>query len=387
MKVTVSVLIAMAGLVLAAPASGGVFGGFSADENSYLRGSDQLCLPIPGGARTAVPTCKKGSTEEIAGMKFRAPAPESGPRARFTATSSGTELTLTELAGKAVQWSSVDPIVGADAVYVSPNETMIAVEYRTRFGGRLVEEVIVFAVPRKTRAQAAASAAASSTVAPTRTKAAHAAIKAGWSALGKKKWAAARTSFDKALADADDAEARYGVAVAWGGQGKSAEAIKALDALAASKLADAVVWLVEARSQKQFKKLLIDKGFRRAVGLDPDPNRPVFAYERLVGFSGHWEQAGVSCESARVNLKLKRRPRTFSLAITTRCQGYGDTMKLAGAWEARGADQASLTFPNPGAKDEVMQCTLSVCTDGSGEDCLACGVGTDLEMNLRLVRR
>ncbi|HUH00463.1 MAG TPA: hypothetical protein VML75_00630 [Kofleriaceae bacterium] len=387
MKVIGSILVAVGSLVLAAPASAGVFGGFSADETRYLRGTDQVCAPIPAGARTGAATCKPASTEDIARAKFRKTTAESGPRARYTATASGTDVTLTELGGRTVEWTSVDPIAGVDAVYVSPNEKMIAVELRTRFGGRVVQDVAVFAMATKTREQAAASAAASSTVAPTRSKTAAAAIKAGWAGVKKKKWASAQTSFGKALAEADDAEARYGVAVALGGAGKSPEAITGLSELATSKLPDAVVWLVEARSERLFRKLLTDKGFRRAVGLDPDPSRPAFAYERLVGLGGHWEQSGVSCERARVNLKLARRPRTFALSIQSKCQGYKDTIKLAGAWDARGADQASLTFPNPGAKDEVMQCTLSVCTDGSGEDCLACGTGTDLEMNLRLVRR
>lgn len=387
MKVTGSVLVVLGSLLLAAPASAGVFGGFSADETRYLRGTDQVCAPIPAGARTGAPTCNPAKTEDIARAKFRKTTAESGPRARYTATARGTDLTLTEIGGRTVEWTSLDPIAGVDAVYVSPNEKMIAIELRTRLGGRLVEDVAVFAVATKTRAQAAASAAASSTVAPTRSKAATAALKAGWAAVKKKKWARAQTSFATVLAEADDAEARYGVAVALGGAGKSAEAIAGLAELASSKLPDAVVWLVEARSEKIFKKLLTDKGFRRAVGLDPDPNRPPSAYERLVGLGGHWEQSGVSCESARVNLKLARKPRTFALSIQSKCQGYKDTMKLAGAWDARGADRASLTFPNPGAKDEVMQCTLSVCSDGSGEDCLACGTGTDLEMNLRLVRR
>lgn len=387
MKVTGSVVVVLGTLLLAAPASAGVFGGFSADENSYLRGTDQVCLPIPAGARTAVATCKAASTEEVAKATYRKTKPETGPRARYSAKASGSDLTLQELGGRTVEWSSVDPIAGVDAVYVSPSGKMIAVELRTRFGGRMVEDVAVFAVAKQTREQAAASAAASSSVAPTRSKTASKAIAAGWAALKKKKWAPAQASFEKALGEADDAEARYGVAVALGGAGKTAEAITRLADLAKSPLPNAVVWLVEARSEKVFKKLLIDKAFRKAVGLDPDPGRPTYAYERLVGLGGHWEQAGISCESARINLKLSRRPRTFSLAITSKCQGYGDTVKLAGAWDARGADAASLTFPNPGGKEEVLQCTLSVCTDGSGEDCLSCGPGTDLEMNLRLVRR
>ncbi len=372
-------------LLATGTAHAGVFGGFSADELHYLRTPDQICTPVVAGARTGAPVCTKASAAEVAKAGFRKPPAQAGPRAAFTATSRGRDLRVVPVGGgTTIEWQSMDPITAVDAVYVSPGGKMVAVELRARFGGRPTEEVVVFTVPDPAATRAAVSAGAKAKPAPARTDAVKKAIEAGNKALKRRHWSKARSAFAGA---GDDPEALYGTAVAWMREKKTAEALAALDKLAASSHPEAPVWRVEARNDKTFRKLLADKRFRRAVGIDLDPSRPPTAYERLVGASGNWEQSGVSCDRPRINLLLKRRPRTFALDLRSVCHGQRDRAHFSGSWQTQGSDRMTLTLPNPGGKDETVACQLATCSDASGEDCLTCGAGTDLEMSLELVRR
>jgi hypothetical protein len=379
-------IFTLATLVLPASAAhAGAFGGFSADEKTYLEGTDQICRPVPAGARLAAPSCDKAEPDTIAAGKFRKPAAQSGPRAAFRATARGNDLQVTSAAGDTIDWTSVDPITRVDGVYVSPNGTMVAVDIRIRMGGRVVEDVIAFRIADAAKTRAVVSAATTGK-AVKRSAAADKAIAKGQKLLKKRRYKKAEAAFRAGLAEAaGDPEALYGLAASLIGRKKTAGALAEIEKLGKSTHPQAGVWRVEARHDRRFKKLLTDKTFRVAVRIDP--GLPKTAFERLVGASGHWEQAGVTCDSPRLNLKLKRRPQTFKLTLRATCQGYTDTTRLSGSWAAEGNDRASLTFPNPGGKAETLACQIATCSDGSGEDCMVCGAGTDLEMKLRLVRR
>ncbi len=372
-------------LLATGTAHAGVFGGFSADDSRYLRSPDQICTPVVAGARTGAPVCTKADPADVAKAGFRKPQVQAGPRAAFTATARGSDLHLVPAGGGTpIEWQSMDPIIAVNAVYVSQGGKMVAVELRTRLGGHPTEDVVAFTIPDPAAARAAVSAAAKGAPAATRSPAVAKAIDAGNKELKRRHWAKARAAFAGA---GDDPEALYGTAVAWIRQKKTADALAVLDQLGASKHPEAPVWRVEARKDKAFSKLLADKRFRHAVGIDPDPSRPLTAYERLVGASGNWEQSGVSCDRPRINLMLKRRPQTFKMLLRSVCHGQRDRASFSGSWQAQGSDRMSLTLPNPGGKDETVACQLAACADGSGEACLTCGAGTDLEMTLELVRR
>ncbi|HTM22122.1 MAG TPA: tetratricopeptide repeat protein, partial [Kofleriaceae bacterium] len=263
---------------------------------------------------------------------------------------------------------------------------LVAIELRTRLGGKLTDDVMVFQLSAVAAPPGAAPPAPAAPASSVRSKAMEATLKAGWKQSRARKHAAAEKTFREALAlDAGDPEAHYGVAVSLAGQKKLPAAVAELQAMAALVHPETIVWQVEARMDPVFKPLLTDAAFRKAVGLDA----PIGAstYEKLVGRGGKWEQPLAACDKPKVNLNLSRRPRTFDLVVKNSCQGSSDTTKLDGTWTIDASGQMVLTFPNPGEDDEAIPCTLAVCADGSGEDCMACGAGTDFEMHLRTVQR
>lgn len=373
---------------LAGTAHAGPFGGFATDDKRYLKGGTQICAPVPAGLETAAPRCQKADAAAIAAAKFRKPKPLTGATAPFRASAAGTRLNVTSTVGKPFAWSSVDPIVQVNAVYLSSTSSLLAVEFQTRMGSRVVEDVIVFRLAQAELARAAASAAATAArTATKRSKTLEAAIAAGHKQLKRKRWAAAEKAFRAALAEADDPEARYGAAVALARRGKAVQALTDLEAIAASGDPAAAVWKVAARHHRAFRKLVADKRFRAAVGIDRAPGAALSAYERLVGATRKWEQSEIKCDRARINIHFRRRPQTFKLTVTSTCGGYRDRTRLSGSWTATGANRVELTMPNPGGKPEVFACTLDPARDGTGEDQLTCGAGTDMEMALRTVRR
>lgn len=383
-----SLVVIAAVLGLGGVAHAGVFGGFSAKDPTYLKGTDQVCNPIPVGLETAAPRCQKTRPEVIAAGKFRKPPKLAGAKVPYRVASAGTTLTVTPTVGKPFTWSSVDPIVGVDGVYHDANHNLLAVELRTRMGSRQLEDVIVFQLRRASRDDAVEALAKDAVIAtPPRSKAAGRAIAAGHKQLARKRWSAAAAQFRKALAETDDPEARYGLAVALARTKKLPEALVELEAIATSKQPNAVLWKVVARHDVAFRGLVADKRFRAAVGIDARPGAALTAYERLVGSSHRWEQSEVKCDRPQVNLDLRRQPQTFKLVIKTTCGGYTDRTRLAGTYQARGGDRVDLTFPNPGGKAEVFGCSLARATDGSGDDVLTCAAGTDMEMVLRTVHR
>jgi len=285
-----------------------------------------------------------------------------------------------------VRWSSIDPISEVGAVYVSEHGKLVAVELRIRFAGHLGDDVVVFAMPDAPAAAGAGPAAGGGPAAAgapgPRSKALEATLKAAWRQSKARMHAKAEKIFREAIGlDGSDPEAHYGLAVSLAGQKKQAEALAELDWIAASPHPDAIVWRVEARFDAVFRPMLADPGFRKATGMDAGGKT---TYERAVGAGGKWEQAGSPCATPQVNLDLQRRPREFDLALVSKCQGTTDRTRLDGTWAVDAKGMLVLTFPNPGGADEVVSCSLEAC---GGEDCMVCGRGGDLEMNLRSVRR
>ncbi len=394
----------IAALIVVTPAHAGTFGGFSADERSFLRGSDQICTPLPAASgKGGASQCRAAAVDEIAARKFRRGTVQSGRSATYRADIKGGKAlrVFAVKSGKCrAAWSSLDPISRISQIYLSTAGSLLAIEFETRVGGHLREAVIVLVLPPGADERRDPPGADPPVPVPAPAPAPPPPVaavdgKAVEVALAKARKYAKKRDRKRALAaylailelDPDQPEARYWMA-AWAMKAKHPKAaIKQLAELARSPHPDAVVWMVEARTDKVFAKLLADKRFRLAVGLDHDGTRVITAYERLVGHGGHWEQPGVSCDVPKINLKLQRRVGRFTLRLVSKCQGMRETTRLDGRWATSGADKLSLTFPNVEGADEVILCQLATCADGSGEDCLACAPGTDMEMQLRMVRR
>jgi hypothetical protein len=378
---------------LAATAAAGTFGGFSRDGRSYLDGSDRICQPAKAGA----PVCRKAAKEEVSKLGFRMGTPQRGQGATISAEASGSAIKVKDARSKALlaEWKAIDPVSRILAVHLAEGGGLAAVEYEARVGGRTATQTVVLAIrgkdasdasakPQKGTAQLPAPPPVAATLTPAEAKAVAAAVKSGAAQLKKKKWKEAEAAYRKALATAiDHPAARFGLAAALAQQKKPAEAVAELRLLSRSPLPDAPEWLVEARGSALFTALREDPDFRRAVGIDRDPDRQASAYERLVGPGGSWEQTGQPCQSPTVALKLDRKKKKFTLLIRVKCQGDDETTRLGGTWAAAGHDEVALTFPNAGGPDEKLVCKLS---DAGAEDALGCTL-EDIVMDLRVVRR
>ena len=403
------VLVIVSGaLAAAAPAHAGPFGGFSADQRWYLSGQDRICAPVPvaDGKSRAAPRCEQVDTGRVAALKFRRGQTQQGAQAAYDASARGTDITVARRRDRqpVVVWSAIDPISRITGVYVSEGGKLVAVEYQSRFGGRMRTDTVAFALPEPAKPAEPAVEAPAAAGAERAKAAAAGAAAAGAAAAGpadsrigeflrrarrldrKGRAGRAAEAYREVLAiTPDHLEARYGLARSLVRQGKRDAAVSALRTLADAGHADAIVWLVEARFDKAFAKLRAHAGFRAATGLTPDPARTRTGYERLVGFSSIWEQPEVKCEQAQVALELARLERTFDLRITSRCRGYEDTTRLSGRWRLGAADRVELVFPNPGSTEESLTCHMDACT--GSEDCLRCGQDTELAFTLRPVRR
>jgi hypothetical protein len=383
-----AIAVAVPGVALAGP-----FGGFAPDGR-YLAGGDRLCEPVE--AERAQPRCAAVSAADVAKLRLERPAPERGARARIAATARGTSVRLAPASGEPRTWDAGVPVGRVVATYLNKAGTTAAVEYESRFGGRLVIEVIGVRVPspRATNAKPAAEGPApptpssAPTLAEKEQKALAEALARGARELGRKRHARAVAAAGEALAIWDESGgALYLLAAAEMGRKKREEALAALERLATSSDPEAPEHRVEARTAKAFAPLRADPRFRRAVGITPDPKRPPTAYERAMGLGGVWEQRLIACEQPEVKLRLRRPGRKFILRIKGRCGGPAETTFLDGIWATKGSDVLHLTFPNRGADDEGLRCAIERCRDSSGEDCVRCRVDEELEFLLRVIRR
>jgi tetratricopeptide (TPR) repeat protein len=381
-----SVLVFAAVLCAAQMTRAGTFGGFSSDRGSYLSGETQVCTPldVAQADSAAAPTCKRGSVSDIAEAKFRKGARQSGASG-YRAEGRGTRIQVFGPGGDEpiVRWDAGGVVSRVVATYAVDEGALVAVEFESRRFGRLETDSVVF----RLRAAVASVVDPDAPTEDAHSKAERARARADALAR-KRKWKKAEQAYREALdLDATDVAARYGLAVVLAKRKKLNEALRELRTLSKSSSDQAIVWLVEARTAKAFKKLRKRDEFRRAVGLERSEGQPLTAYERLLDPKSGWEQPRVACEEAGVALSLTRKGHKFRIKITTECQGYEETVRLDGTWQTQGASYLRLTFPNVDGPDETTRCEIRTCADGSGEDCVSCQVDRDLGFTLRPVRR
>ena len=376
----------------AAPAIAGPFGGFTSDGRYVVKG-ERICTPT--ATKTAQPTCEKLSASALAKLTLERPKAERGTNARYTAKVFGTKLSITANgeSSPSFEWRAPAPARSVAAVFVNKAGTAVVVEYESRFGGRMVTEVVGFQVAKASTTPTVttpvkAPVVSGPNLSESDQKKYDKLTRSAWKQLKRKKWAKAATAASSALSLWDQsAESLVVLASAKARLKDKDAALSALEQLATSTDPEAPEFRVEARTALAFKEYRADIRFRKAVGIIADPKRPLSAYERLMGYGGKWEQRLISCEQPEVKLRLKRTRKRFTLRIRTKCGGGYDTTSLDGIWSARGTDVLHMTFPNQGADDDGLTCQIERCRDSSGEDCVRCRVDQDLEFLLRVIRR
>jgi hypothetical protein len=191
---------------------------------------------------------------------------------------------------------------------------------------------------------------------------------------------AAVTAWTKVLAlDPELPEAHYRLAAIAAAGKTPAAALAPLQRLAASRRPDAAEWLIEARFDKSFLKLVGDADFRAAVGLDRAATTP---YERLMGLGGQWEQSVIPCDRPEIKLALKR-ARTFRLDFASVCSGSRERLTYTGTW-SQANETIELRLKKPGGGFDTAPCLLSRDAD---EDVLTCHLDADLAFEARPARR
>jgi hypothetical protein len=400
----IAIALALAGLALARPARADTFSGFSGVDRPYLVNQDRVCQPlvVTGNAATGAPRCEKQAADAIARLSIKPPIVQSGAKASFTAQASGRTITVSRKTGGAVvSWDAPDPVVRIVELYAGQYDDRVAVAYVVRRAGKEVTDVVAFDLGQNQTAihdqppPGAGSGTGSDSSAGTGGTSAGAGavaavepppdpriVKAVADARAAPK-AKALPAWTAVLAlDAGHAEALFRTAAAQLAARHTAEALAALQALAASPHGDAVEWQVEARFDPAFASLRADPKFRAAVGLD---RKPATIYERLMGFGGQWEQTGTSCDRPEVRL-VATRDRKFRLRVKTRCEGAVYDTPFQGTWRIDG-QRLVLQLPNKGraatAGDEI-NCGFEASGD---EDALRCALGHDLEFVVLPTRR
>lgn len=386
---------ALGALMMAASAGVAVadtFGGFAGNEKTYVLGREKVCEPIKVTAAAAkgMPTCKVAGTDVMATLSLKSPAPERGSEAQVKATAKGQTITVTGKSGEVlVTWQSLDPVTSVVDVWRSTYGRIVAVEFTVRRMGKDVHDVVGFdmgvgggggtgggttqtGTGTGTGTQTGTGTGTGTPVDPAMKKAIDKARKTS----GKPAIAA----WAKVLAlDPENSEAKYRTAAAFAATKKSADAVAALQNLSQSKRSDAIEWLVEARFDKSFVKLVSDPGFRTAVGYDRPPGT---AYERLMGLGGQWEQSMTPCDRPEMKVTL-RRDRTFRLDFRSVCEGMRETFTMKGTWSMTDV-AVEMLMKRPGGGTDSAPCLIG--TDGD-EDTLTCHVDADLTFEGRPVRR
>ena len=388
MKQRASVIVSVVLGLGASVAAADTFGGMSGNEKVYLSGRDKICQPltVTAAAARGLPTCKAAATDEIAALSVKTPSPERGSKAELSAAAKGRTITVSDKGGAVVvAWDAPDPVASVVDVWRSTYGKIVVVEYTVRRAGREVHELIGFDLGAGGKGGAVTMptepgpGTGTGTDAPAPVKTDPAVDKAAAKAR-KTSGKAALTAWQQVLGlDADHAEASYRLAVALAQTKRTDAAVAQLGKLAASTRPDAIEWLVEARFDKSFAKLLANPQFRTAVGLDRDAATP---YERLMGFGGQWEQSLVPCDRPEIKLTFGR-DRAFRLDFRSTCSGQREGFRLKGTWAMRG-DTLELRLTNPDGGVDAAPCRF---TRDANEDTLACQVDRDLTFEGRPVRR
>jgi hypothetical protein len=383
-------------LLTATPAAADTFGGFSGVDKPYLVNADRICRPIKveKGTATGAPDCAKQPADVIAKLSIKPAIVMSGPKAAFSATADGRTLTVTSGGAPVVVWKTMDPILRVVDVYASQYNDRVAVAYSVRSMGKETTAIVGFDLlkpstpvgvkdpPKDPNApkdpnDPNAPKDPNTGVAPEDPKIQKAAEAARKAPKGKQiaAWEAVLKL------DADHSESLFEIAKVHAADKKSTEALALIEKLAASKRADAIEWLIEARFDAAFGGVRADPKFRTAVGLDKKPST---VYERMMVFGGGWEQNGTSCDKPEVRLKVKR-DRTFRLNVKTNCQGSIMDLPFSGKWRAETAGIV-LILPNKGkatAQDEAP-CKFVPVGD---EDSLHCDLGKGIDFTVLPSRR
>lgn len=397
MRRTASALSLVAGLVglllflNAPPAHADTFGGFSGVDRPYLVNQDRVCTPIVVANSTAVgaPRCEKAKADVIAQLSIKPPIIQSGPTASFSAQVTGRTITVSRKAGgTVVTWDAPDPVVKITELYASQYDDRVAIAYNLRRAGKEVTDVVAFDLGQN---QTAVKEVTARIIDPTSSR-----LDPGKPAppadpkLTKAIADARAAHKNQALAawkavlalDSANAEALFRSAAAQASAKRAADALATLSSLAGSGRADAIEWLVEARFDPAFAPLRGDPKFRAAVGLD---RKPATTYERFLGFGGHWEQSGTSCDRAEVRFSATR-DRNFKLRVKTRCEGRVYDTPFYGTWLVDG-NRIVLQLPTQGkqltAADEAA-CGFEGVGD---EDAMHCWLGHDIDFVVLPTRR
>jgi len=388
-----TILVGVTTLTTAAHADS--FGGVSGNEKWYLVGRDRVCQPlaVTAGKARGGPVCKPGATEEVAALSLKTPAAERGAAAQVRATAKLRTITVTRVDGSVVvSWDAPDPVASIVDVWRSTYGRLIVVEYTVRRAGSEVHEVVGFDVgvgggssggttggpsggptpPDGGAVKPPPDGGATAAPDPALVKAADKARKA--------KGKAALAAWAKVVAlDGDHAEAHYRLAALLAASKKPGDALPDLERLAASTRPDAAEWLVEARFDKAFAKLVAEPRFRAAVGLDRAAATP---YERLMGLGGQWEQSLTPCDRPELKVTL-RRDRSFRLDFRSVCEGQREAFTMKGTWTQRDA-AIELRLKKPEGGVDAAPCLLGRDRD---EDTLTCQLDADLSFEARPARR
>lgn len=361
------------------------FGGFSGVERPYLVNQDKVCKPleVKNGAATGMPTCEKAAADVIAHLSIKEPIIQSGPKATFAATASGTTLTITnkQSGTTIITWSAPDPIKVVD-VFKAQYDDRVAVTYTTRRAGNPVTDVVGFDLGQ---GASTTTPVTNTPTPPTTTPQPPADPK-----LVKAIEAARKAAKGKALAawravlalDATNSEALFRIAAAQAAAKQSADALATLGTLASSTAPDAIEWRIEARFDPAFASVRADPRFRTAVGLD---KKGTSTYERLMGFGGQWEQTGTPCDKPEIRFTTLR-DRTFKLRVKTACQGSVYDTPFKGTWRIEG-DHVVLTLPNRGKQATAADEAGCVLEGQGDEDALRCQIGRDIDFVVLPTRR
>lgn len=368
--------------LFAIPAAADSFGGVAGNEKSYVIGREKVCAPlvVTAAAARGVPTCRAAATDELAALSLKSPAPERGGAAEVRATAKSRTLTITRKDGTVVlTWDALDPIASVVDVWRSTYGRLIVVEYTVRRAGREVHEVVGFDVGVGGKEPTTAPPPVTD-VPPTVDTPPDPAVTKLADKARKLSGKPALTAWAKVLAvDPSHSEAHYRIAAVHAAGKSPSAALPALQKLSSSSHPSAAEWLIEARFDKSFLKLVDDPTFRTTVGLDRPPTTP---YEHLMGLGGQWEQSVIPCDRPEIKLQL-RRTRTFRLDLSSVCSGMRERLSWTGTW-THSTSVVELRLKKPGGGHDTAPCTLSTDSD---EDVLTCHLDADLSFEARPARR
>lgn len=354
--------------------------GFSPDGRLVF--TETTCAPLPQAATFGEMACQPGSAR-VEGPLIRQASGSTG----WTASTDAGHIVIRKAGQGVIRYRPRGEIAGVGAMYANDRQTLVAVEFTTTALGASQKHVIGFRVAPATPltpsvgtgtgpGQPSKSTASSpdATAGPTA-----AALQKATRGNARKRiaaWAALVASYPAC------AECIY----EWASElaaTKSTSAVPTLARLASLATPAAEEWLIAARFDARWKRLLPVPEFRNVTRLG-QPATTVYA--RVMGLGGRWIFQGTPCESPTVELTLTQR-RTFRLVVTSRCGGAPSVTTFQGTWREE-EHGLGLVLPQAVAADggpsDKVPCAVRPVGD---EPELACVLDADLEVRLLPVRR